>query len=582
MSLHRWLQLLRSALALPRDQRHHGRRAPHRDRAQRGSLEVLEDRSVPAFLAPVDYTVGWYPQELRAEDFNGDAIPDLATLNPGTSDVSVLLGNADGTFQPARNTFAAWYPLSLAVGDFNQDNKLDLATANYYIPGQDGVTVLLGTGEGTFTHAPSIGGLEWSDSIATGDLNSDGKLDLVTTSVNYSISYGYFSYVSVMIGNGDGTFAFNYVELEGYVTSLALADFDADGDDDVMVGGFVGGDDAEVFLKVFLSNGDGTLQAPSEIDGGADLASVTADFNADGNFDLVGVGGAGVAVSLGNGDGTYQPAQFFYAGQSGDGDSLVVADFNADGRPDAAVAHSITNKVSVLLNDGHWSEGDPPSVSISDAMVTEGNTGPVSATFAVTLSNAVGVDVTVHYATADISAAAGSDYMAASGTVTIPAGQTSATFTIAVTGDRLAEPTETFAVNLTAAVNATIGDGRGIGTILDNEPRISISDLAKSEGKKGKTTLFTFTVTLSIPYDQPVTVSFQTVNGTATTADNDYVARTGTLTFAPGETTKTITTEVKGDSKREASETFYLDLFGLSSNASFTKNRGLGTILNDD
>jgi len=65
-------------------------------------------------------------------------------------------------------------------------------------------------------------------------------------------------------------------------------------------------------------------------------------------------------------------------------------------------------------------------------------------------------------------------------------------------------------------------------------------------------------------------------------SDNDYIAKTGTLTFAPGETTRTITIEVKGDSKKEANETFYLDLFGNSSNALFTKNRGLGTILNDD
>ena len=77
-------------------------------------------------------------------------------------------------------------------------------------------------------------------------------------------------------------------------------------------------------------------------------------------------------------------------------------------------------------------------------------------------------------------------------------------------------------------------------------------------------------------------MSFQTVNGTAATSDSDYVARTGTLTFAPGQTTKTITIEVKGDSKREANETFYLDLFGNSSNSLFTKNRGIGTIVNDD
>ena len=77
-------------------------------------------------------------------------------------------------------------------------------------------------------------------------------------------------------------------------------------------------------------------------------------------------------------------------------------------------------------------------------------------------------------------------------------------------------------------------------------------------------------------------MSYRTVNGTATTSDNDYVAKTGTLTFAPGETTKTITIVVNGDSKKEADETFYLDLFGNSSNSRFTKSRGTRTILNDD
>ena len=103
-----------------------------------------------------------------------------------------------------------------------------------------------------------------------------------------------------------------------------------------------------------------------------------------------------------------------------------------------------------------------------------------------------------------------------------------------------------------------------------------------NQGEQGQKTLFTFTITLSAAYDQAVTMSFRTVNGTATTSDSDYVSKSGTLTFAPGETTKTITIEVKGDSKREANETFYLDLYGLSINGLFTKNRGLGTILNDD
>jgi len=77
-------------------------------------------------------------------------------------------------------------------------------------------------------------------------------------------------------------------------------------------------------------------------------------------------------------------------------------------------------------------------------------------------------------------------------------------------------------------------------------------------------------------------ISFRTTDGTAKTSDSDYVARTGTLTFAPGETTKTITIEVKGDSKKEADEYFFLELFGNSSNSLFTNTRGIGHILNDD
>jgi len=225
---------------------------------------------------------------------------------------------------------------------------------------------------------------------------------------------------------------------------------------------------------------------------------------------------------------------------------------------------------------------DEPRISINDVTVTEGNTGAVNATFTVSLSAASDVAVTVHYQTASGSATAGTDYAAASGDVTIAAGQTATTFTALVIGDRSAEPTENFVVNLSAATNGLIVDSQGVGTILDDEPRIRISDVTRYEGRRNKTTLFTFTVTLSAAYDQAVTMSYRTVNGTATTADNDYIAKSGTLTFAPGETTKTITIEVKGDNKKEANEMFYVDLFGLSSNALFTKNRGLGTILNDD
>jgi hypothetical protein len=225
---------------------------------------------------------------------------------------------------------------------------------------------------------------------------------------------------------------------------------------------------------------------------------------------------------------------------------------------------------------------DEPRISINDVTVTEGNTGSVNATFKVSLSVAYDQPVTVHFATANGSATAGSDYTAGSGDVTVAAGTMSQTFTVAVLGDRVPEPTENFFVNLSgASSNSLITDAQGIGTILDDEPRISINDVTKQEGNSGST-LFVFTVSLSAAYDQAVTVHFATANGTATVADHDYQAQSGTLTFAPGQTTLTISIVVYGDKKKEGDETFFINLSSPSSNALLLDAQGLGTILDDD
>jgi chitinase len=307
---------------------------------------------------------------------------------------------------------------------------------------------------------------------------------------------------------------------------------------------------------------------------------VVADFNGDGHLDAVtsDADTGTVSLMLGNGDGTLTYAGAYATGASPA--AVAVGDFNGDGRPDVAAANAGSNTVSVLLN----SDGTPlpPSLQVGDVTVTEGNTGTVAATFTVTLSAASTQTVTVAYATGNGTATAGSDYQAASGTLTFAPGETSKTVAVTVNGDRIAEPNEVFFVNLSSPTNASVADGQGAGTIADDEPRISISDVTKLEGKKNQTTQFTFTVTLSAAYDQPVTMSFRTTDGTARTGDGDYIAKTGTITFAPGETTKTITIVVNGDGKREADEYFYLDLFGNSSNSLFTKSRGTGTILNDD
>jgi chitinase len=286
-------------------------------------------------------------------------------------------------------------------------------------------------------------------------------------------------------------------------------------------------------------------------------------------------------VRLGQAGGGFSAPLLYPAGLNPRG--VAVGDFNGDGQPDVAVANAGSHDVSVLLNDGNWPPADAPTIRVGDVTVTEGHAGTVNATFTVTLSAAYHQVVTVDYLTSDSGATAGSDYQAASGTLTFAPGETEKTISIAVLGDQLFEPNETFTVSLTNPTGALIADGTGIGTIVNDDsslPRITISDVARVEGRNGKT-LVVFTVTLSAPSATPVKVNYVTADGTAR-AGEDYEAATGTLTFAPGETTKTLTIKVKGDQKKEADETFFVDLFGSSSNSLLLNSRGIGTILNDD
>ena len=206
---------------------------------------------------------------------------------------------------------------------------------------------------------------------------------------------------------------------------------------------------------------------------------------------------------------------------------------------------------SVVGNPAVVYDPNAPQLRIGDVTVAERNTGTTFATFTVTLTGAGTQTVSVAYSTgAGGTATAGSDYQAVGGTLTFAPGQVSKTITVPVYGDRVGEPNETFSVNLAGATNAAVADGQGIGTILDDDmPRISIGDVTRAEGRKG-TTYFTFTVTLSAACDQTVTTSFRTSDGTATTGNRDYAGKSGTLSFAPGERTKTITVAVRGDGTR--------------------------------
>ncbi|MHC5767311.1 MAG: Calx-beta domain-containing protein [Nostoc sp.] len=243
---------------------------------------------------------------------------------------------------------------------------------------------------------------------------------------------------------------------------------------------------------------------------------------------------------------------------------------------------TITNSSAIvnIINDD-----SQPTISISDVSVIEGNTGATTnANFTISLSNPSYQQITVNYNTIDGTAdAADSDYNSAFGTITFNPGEISKTLSIGVVGDNKFETDETFSVNLLGATNAAIADSLGIATIIndDNQPTISISDVSIAEGNIGTTSNANFTISLSNPSYQQVTVNYNTSDGTAQIADSDYNSDLGTIIFAPGETSKVISISVISDNQSEANETFSVNLSG-ATNAAIADSLGIATIIDDD
>lgn len=633
-------------------------------------LEQLETRCLLSFDPAVNYLVGANPYEALIGHFNTDNIQDLAVVNISSNSVSVLLGNADtlgnpdGTFGTAQDSLTSLYPRSAAIGDFNNDGHNDLATLN-----NADLSVLIGNGNGTFQPPQNIvlpdqllpyaGGVLLPQShlsVAVGDVNGDGNMDLVATGSTffsefagcgyYGCYYNYYydGHLNILIGNGAGGFAEPITQIMpgAYPLSAALDHFNADATLDLAVA-----DSNYGRIQLLTGNGDGTFTAVSDNYPGTTPSSVLADdVNADGITDLIARSYYGAAVMKGNGDGTFQTPQntalgfypnslavgdinddgmldltassveyhctsygyygcydSYYTGAVhvllgyGDGTfatatkhdlgigyalGVAAADVDGDGLPDVAVTDYFDNQVGVLINAGHWSF--PPNVTISDASpVTEGNSGTVNAAFTLTLSAASSEPVSFSFTTSNGSAWSGSDYSYQSVTVTFDPGQTTKTVDVVIIGDSMYEGDEIFYVYLSNPVNVTIVDNQAIGTILNDDvrPTITIDDKSITEGNKGRKSLV-FTVSLTSPSTEWISVNFATANGTARVSDSDYIAASGTVWFAPGQTTATITVQIRGDRKREADETFTVNLSNASSNAAILDGIGIGTILNDD
>ncbi|UCF04894.1 MAG: VCBS repeat-containing protein [bacterium] len=352
---------------------------------------VVIDESL--FEPAVNYPAGDSPHSVISSDFDGDGDIDLAVANFDSDNVSVLLGNGDGTFATGEDCGAGDGPHSVISNDFNGDGYVDLAVANF---DSDNVSILLGNGNGTFASAVNCGTGESPRSVTSNDFNGDGKVDLavahhcIATDVMISIHFGYgdgtfasgenagagngpqsvtsddfdgdgdsdlavanyySENASVLLGDGEGNFAFpinyNTCEVSLYVTS---SDFDGNGYGDLAVANYLS-DNVSILLGdvygIFYLTGAYNYSA------GTHPSSVTSsDFDDDGDVDLAvaNSGSDNVSILLGNGDGTFISVGSYNAG---DGSySVTSGDFDGDGDSDLAVANSGSDNVSILINIG--------------------------------------------------------------------------------------------------------------------------------------------------------------------------------------------------------------------------------------
>jgi hypothetical protein len=310
-----------------------------------GNISVLAGNGDGTFRSAVSYAVGSLPVAIAAGDFNQDGRNDLVVVNNGNNSVNILRGNGDGTFQEFSAFVVGTSPTSVVVGDFNGDGKTDIAICNQL----DGsIAVYLGNGDLTFQGSgrfPTGGGTP--QSLAVGDFNGDGKADLVVTNVCGS-SCSPNVYVSVLLGNGDGTFQPPLLQ-SGTGTkpvSVAVGDFNGDGKADIAVA-----DQTSSGVVVLLGNGNGTFRTAVGYGSstGTPTSVAVGDFNGDGKADLVVANQSGnnVSLFLGKGDGTFQAAVNSATGTQPT--SLAVSDFNGDGRTDLVVANQASSSLSLFL-----------------------------------------------------------------------------------------------------------------------------------------------------------------------------------------------------------------------------------------
>lgn len=563
-------------------------------------------------------------------DINGDSIPDLISTDgrvppPGattavTNNVGVSFGDGLGGFGTAATFTAQNGARDITTGDFNRDGRIDVAVVNNL---SNSVSILPNTGGGLGA-AVNVGTNNGPVAIDSGDLDGDGDLDIITA--NQAADS-----ISVLIFNqANGTFGVTNVATGGTTpTGIALADFDGDGDLDAAVshriGGGGGGFASEI--RVMINNGAGAFANPvtTSVNNYGAGQLTAADFDGDGDQDLgvaqdtfIGFGGDYLVLSN-TGPASFT-ATIIQGNIIGGAVAGAASDLEQDGDIDIVAIDQLGQVQTFINDDGtgvflqgagyspgfnstDLAVGDIDGDTLDDIVVADRfaffgggiNSLISNATLTDTITFTVSLDrpsvdnITVNFTTTDGTATSvlpDPDFTLISGQLLFTPGVVTQTVTVTIQPDLIQDTTQQLTLDLSNPVGATIFDGSATGTLVDddailNPSLIEITDVTIAPEGSVDQTLATFTVTLTPSSTQAVTVDYATEDRTGQ-AGADYVAVGGTLTFAPGQTSQTVTIPVIQDTTPELTELFGLVLSNVTAGVLIGQSRGFMTIVDDD